>query len=64
MPGAAMLDGVAQGLLHDAIQAQGRVLWYGAGHVVVGKFDRQTVAQAQFPAQAADGRLEPELLQL
>src|SRR6266542_3888938 len=62
--GAAVLDGISQPFLHEAIEAQRRIGRNHFGHLVVDEFDLETVSLSQLPAEATDGRDEPELLQL
>lgn len=64
VPGAAVLDGISQPLLDEAIQAHGRVQRDRGRHLTVGEFDRQSVSLGQLAAEATDGRDEPQLLQL
>src|SRR5215470_6702874 len=62
--GAAVLDDIAQPFLHEALEAHGRVRGNGCQHSVRSEFDFQAVGLGQLPAEAADRRDEPQLLQL
>ena len=48
MPGTAVLDDVLQGLLRDAVEAQGRIVGDRRRHRMVDEFDRQAVGLQEF----------------
>src|SRR5262249_60685292 len=52
--GTAVLDGIAQPLLRDAIQAHGRIRWDRCWHLIMGELDLEAVAMSQLPAEVAD----------
>src|SRR5437867_30543 len=62
--GAAVLDGISQSLLGDAIEAHGRIRRDRWRDLIVSELDLEAVVMSQLPAEVADRRHESELLQL